>query len=228
MFTKKIYRHWFLDVYRDVRKVFKRPRLKFYIGPWRKEGNLPIWRHGPIISFGQRAERDEKWNFAHLESSGWNALGKKNHPFLSKIIKRPSVMLPIWCSFYFFNRDIMYKTKWREDDYRYEFPAHITLVIFGFAISVTAFPPKVEGSKFTIDDDYWESILTYRHYKGDLKQTNDMMGYYNSSKDHNFRFRFNPNFLKNTVDRDELVALQAEALEVIKQKYEEEHAEQNQ
>ena len=107
----------------------------------------------------------------------------------------------------------MYKTKWSDDDYRYEYPAHITLVIFGFAISITAYIPKQNENDWTCNDDYWESLLTYNHYNGDLKKVNDVMGYWNKPGDENFRFRFQPRFLTSSVDRDDLVALQAEQLE---------------
>ena len=214
----------FLYEWKQTHGAFVKPKLKWYFGPWWKEGNLPVWRRGNTIHFGKYSERKDNYDFAKLEKSEWNELGKKNHPILSKLVK-PSYELPRWLSFYFFNSDIVYKTKWSEDDFRYEFPAHITLVIFGFAISVTAYIPKSEENDFTSNDDYWESLLTYNYFKGDIKKTNEVMGYWNSPKDNNFRFRFQPRFLSNTIDRDDLIALQAEQLPKIKEKYEQEEAE---
>lgn len=214
----------FLYEWKQTHGAFIRPKLKWYFGPWWKEGNLPVWRRGNTIHFGKYSERKDNYDFAKLETSEWTEEGKKNHPILSKIVK-PSYELPRWLSFYFFNSDIVYKTKWSEDDFRYEFPAHITLVIFGFAISVTAYIPKSNENDWTCQDDYWESLLTYNYFKGDIKKTNDVMGYWNSPKDENFRFRFQPRFLTSTVDRDDLIALQAEQLPKIKEEYEKEEAE---
>lgn len=216
----------FLYEWKQTHGAFVKPKLKWYFGPWWKEGNLPVWRRGNTIHFGKYSERKDNYNFAKLETSEWTEEGKKNHPILSKLV-RPSYELPRWLSFYFFNSDIVYKTKWSEDDFRYEFPAHITLVIFGFAISITAYIPKSEENDFTSNDDYWESLLTYNYFKGDIKKTNEVMGYWNSPKDNNFRFRFQPRFLSNTIDRDDLIALQAEELPKIKEKYEKEEAERN-
>jgi hypothetical protein len=214
----------FLYEWKQTHGAFVKPKLKWYFGPWWREGNLPVWRRGNTIHFGKYSERKDNYNFAKLEKSEWNELGKKNHPILSKLV-RPSYELPRWLSFYFFNSDIVYKTKWSEDDFRYEFPAHITLVIFGFAISVTAYIPKSEENDFTCQDDYWESLLTYNYFKGDIKKTNDVMGYWNSPKDENFRFRFQPRFLSSAVDRDDLIALQAEQLPKLKEEAEKEEAE---
>ncbi len=214
----------FLYEWKQTHGAFIRPKLKWYFGPWWKEGNLPVWRRGNTIHFGKYSERKDNYDFAKLETSEWTEEGKKNHPILSKIVK-PSYELPRWLSFYFFNSDIVYKTKWSEDDFRYEFPAHITLVIFGFAISITAYIPKSEENDWTCQDDYWESLLTYNYFKGDIKKTNKVMGYWNSPKDGNFRFRFQPRFLTSTVDRDDLIALQAEQLPKIKEEYEKEEAE---
>ena len=214
MYLSKIdMKEWkFLYTWKQCHGAFIRPKLKWYFGPWWKEGNLPVWRRGNTIHFGKYKERNDTYDYAKLVSSEWTEEGKKNHPFLSKFLK-PTYELPYWLSFYFFNSDIMYKTKWTEDDYRYEYPAHITLVIFGFAISVTAYIPKDDENDWTCQDDYWESLLTFNHYGGDIKKTNEVMGWWNKPGDKNFRFRFQPRFLTSTVDRDDLVALQAEQLE---------------
>lgn len=38
-----------LDLYKEARDVFVKPKIRFYCGPWRKDPSLPVWRHGPII-----------------------------------------------------------------------------------------------------------------------------------------------------------------------------------
>lgn len=217
----------FLYVWKQCHGAFIKPKLKWYFGPWWKEGNLPVWRRGNTIHFGKNhyvgkgddktyvKEYETTYDFAKLVKPEWTPEGKKNHPILSRFLK-PVYELPYWLSFYLFNSDIMYKTKWRNDDYRYEYPAHITLVIFGFAISVTAYIPKTDEKDWTCQDDYWESLLTFNHYGGDLKKTNEVMGWWNKPGDKNFRFRFQPRFLTSTVDRDDLVALQAEQFERLK------------
>ena len=209
----------FLYVWKQCHGAFIRPKLKWYFGSWRMEGNLPVWRRGNTIHFGDYKERNDTYDYARLVKSEWTEEGKKNHPFLSKFLK-PTYELPYWLSFYFFNSDIMYKTKWSEDDFRYEYPAHITLVIFGFAISVTAYIPKVDENDWTCQDDYWESLLTFNHYGGDIKKTNDVMGWWNKPGDKNFRFRFQPRFLTSIVDRDDLIELQADMLNKARKKYE--------
>lgn len=210
----------FLYVWRRCHGAFVKPKLKWYFGLWRHEGNLPVWRRGNTIHFGEYKERNDTYDYAKLVSSEWTEEGKKNHPILSKLVK-PTYVLPNWLSFYFFNSDIMYKSKWSEDDFRYEFPAHITLVIFGFAISVTAYIPKQNENDWTCQNDYWESLLTFNYYDGDIKKTNEVMGWWNKPGDDNFRFRFQPRFLTSAVDRDVLVDLQAKQLEKIKKETEE-------
>lgn len=212
------YKHHFLDEWKALRKVFIRPKLHWFFGSWYKEPNLPVWRRGPQIRWGKPQEINETWSYAKITNSEWNELGKKNHPILSKIIKRPTWQLPIWLAFHWYNDDIMYKTKWSEDDFRYEFPAHFTIVFFGLAISVTAYIPQENNKDWTCNDDYWEALLSYKYYGGDLKKVNESMGWYNSVGDPNFRFRFNPRFLKNIVDRDDLESIQKHELAALKRK----------
>jgi hypothetical protein len=207
----------FLYVWKQCHGAFIRPKLHWYFESWRREGNLPVWRRGNTIHFGKYKERNDTYDYARLVKSEWTEEGKKNHPFLSKILK-PTYELPYWLSFYYFNSDIMWKTKWEEDDFRYEYPAHITLVFFGLCISVTAYIPKADKNDFTCQDDYWESLLTYNHYKGDLKKTNDIMGYWSKISDGGFRFRFQPRFLTSTVDRDDLISLQKETYDKLKKR----------
>jgi hypothetical protein len=153
----------FLKTYLKVRKVFRPPKFRFFIGKWKNEPNLPVWRRGNTIKF----------------------------------IKN-SYTLPIWLSFYIFNHDIWYKTKWEADDYIYEFPANLTLVFFGLAISITA-----EEESF-----YWESMLMYLHYKGDIEKACDRMGIWTKSSTNEQFFGFNPDYLKDTKLRNQLIRYQ--------------------
>lgn len=230
----------FLSLYRRNKDAFIKPKLHWFFGLWRNEPNLPVWRRGPIIRFGKCKyvketntvpseslyikEYEETWNYAKLVDSKWTEEGKKNHPFLSKFLK-PSYELPIWLSFYIFNHDIYWKTKWTDDDFRYEYPTHFTIVFFGLAISVTAYIPQLNEDDWLCQDQYWESMLTYEYYNGDLEKTNESCGWYNYPTEKNFRFKFDPRFLKNVVDRDDLIAIQAKQLPEIKKQYEEEEKE---
>lgn len=219
------YKHHFIDTWKSVKDIFIKPNLRFYFGPWRKEGNLPVWRRGPQIRFGKYGEIDEEWNWARLESAKWNALGKRNHPILSKIIKKPVWQLPIWLAFHWYNDDIMYKTKWEEDDFRYEFPSHFTIVFFGLAFSITAYLKPEDKEDWLVQDQYWESLLTYKYYNGDLEKTNDVCGWYNRPGEKGFRFKFEPRFLKRPEDREKLQAIQNELIPEIIEKYKKEDEE---
>jgi len=134
-------------------------------------------------------------------------------------------MLPIWLSFYLFNSDIHWKTKWYDDDFNYEFPSHFTIVFFGLAFSITAYIPKKDEDDWLCNDQYWESMLAYEYYNGDLKKTNDCCGWYDKPGEDTFRFKFDPRFLRNEDDRNELIAIQNEQLPEIIKKYEEEDKE---
>lgn len=216
---KKRFKRHFLDEYKSVSKVFVRPKFHCFFGLWWKEGNLPVWRRGPQICLVKNsAEYNTEYNFAKLIHSSWTELGKKNHPILSKIFKGPLIQLPYWMSFYFFNNDIMYKTKWDEDDFRYEFPSHITLVFFGLALSVTAYIPQTDKHDFTCQDDYWEALLTYKYYGGNLEKVNEVMGYYGTFGESDFKWRFQPRFLKNYKQQNELIAIQQNQVNKLKRK----------
>ena len=219
---KNSYRERFLGTWKKSKDKFIKPKLHWYFGSWKKEGNLPVWRRGPIIYWAKYGEYDSNWNYAKLEDSWWTEKGKQNHPILSKIIKHPLWPLPYWLSFYCFNHDIMYKTKWSETDFRYEYPTHFTLVFFGLCISVTAYIPKVDDKDWLADDQYWESLLTYQYFNGDLEKTNNTCGWYNNPGEPGFRFQFDPRFLKNTDDRNYLIALQKEKYVDILKQYKEE------
>jgi len=219
----KTYKYRFLEIYRKYKDIFIKPKFKFFIGKWRNEGNLPVWRRGNLLKFAKYGEYTDKWNYAKLVSCEWNPVGKKNHPILSKLVK-PMYELPIWLSFYIFNSDIMYKTKWSEDDYRYEYPAHFTIVFFGLCFSITAYISIEDDDDWLVNDQYWESLLTYSHYK-DLEKTNDACGWYNRPGEKGFRFKFNPKFLKKQEDRDKLKEIQDNMIPSLIEKYKREDEE---
>jgi len=208
----------FLKLWRQCHKAFIRPKLAWYFGSWRGEPNLPVWRRGPIIRLAKYGEYEEIWDYARLSDSSWTEEGRKKHSILSRIFRKPVIQLPYWLSFYYFNSDIVWKTKWSEDDFRYEFPAHITLVFFGLALSVTTYIPKQSDDDWTVTDDYWESLLTFIYCKGDIKKTDDIMGQWNRPGEEGFKFRFRPEFLSNIVDRDDLIAIHEEKLKAFKEK----------
>lgn len=200
-------RYKFLYEWKEVRKKFIRPKFHWFIGKWRSEPNLPVWRRGNVINFGKYNERKNEWDYARLVSSKWTESGKKNHPIISKFLK-PTYVLPYWMSCYFFNQDIIWKTREQDYDFRYEHPAHITFVIFSLCVSITAYISPLNADDWTCQDDYWESLLTYKYYNGDLKKTNTMMGWWGTPGTDSFKFRFQPRFLKNEEDRDALVIIQ--------------------
>ena len=219
-----MYKYNFLSTYKRNKDAFIKPKIKFFFGLWKNEPNLPVWRRGNFIEFSKYSERNHTWDYARLVKSEWNELGKQNHPILSKIFK-PMYQLPLWLSFYIFNHDIMYKTKWSESDFRYEYPSHFTIVFFGLCFSMTAYIPKKNEDDWICQDQYWESMLTYEYYNRDLEKTNDVCGWYNRPGDNNFRFKFDSRFLKKKEDREKLIEIQNNLLPEIIKQYEEEEKE---
>jgi hypothetical protein len=182
------------ETYNKVKDVFKKPVLKFSACKWQGSGFLPVWRHGNMIYFGkQHQEYFTNWNYARLVSSEWTGLGKQKHPILSRIFK-PVYQLPIWLSFYIFNHDMYWKTKY--DEYRFEYPPQFTIVLFGWSFNWWLINPTGDVK---YDADYWESILNYLEYKDDpnwKEKVNKSMGQWKCS-DGSIRDAFNEkNFLK--------------------------------
>lgn len=52
------------ETYDKVSDVFAEPKLHFKVGRWRKDPCLPIWRRGPIISFGKYSGKSLPMCFA--------------------------------------------------------------------------------------------------------------------------------------------------------------------
>ena len=230
----------FLKIYRSVKDVFVKPKLKWYFGTWKNEPNMPVWRHGPCIRLSRKyGFTSKQGNYYYPEnnvlyfdgytdnkcygkikkySRSYHKLPGKlttNTPVWNRRIRKklrkwhlswipPVIYLPNCFTFRFDDGDIGWKTKW--DDYRYEWPAHITLVVFGLAISITAVPPQVNGC--TSNDDYWESVLNYSDNRN-LKETNDIMGRWKSYKtdEPTYTVRFNPEFLKEPY-KSQLIEIQ--------------------
>lgn len=143
--------------YNKVKNVFKKPKLYWKFGKWKHDPCLPIWRCGNTIKIAKHSdEYTASYNFAKYLGSEWTDVGKQRHPILSKIFK-PKYVLPIWLSFYIFNRDIMWKTKY--EDYRFEYPGQFTIVCFGWSLSLWLNAPENDDAWDIYS--YWESILWY-------------------------------------------------------------------
>ena len=116
----------------------------------------------------------------------------------------PRIQLPIWLTFRFDDSDVWSKFKW--DEVRYEYPSYICLVLFGFAISITAYFPEKEH--FTTNDDYWECILNYDQILS-IEDLNERMGRWENLATGVKRWKLVPEFLKEPY-RTQLIAIQNE------------------
>ena len=76
-----------------------------------------------------------------------------------------------------------------------------------------------------VQDQYWESLLTYKYYNGDLEKTNSACGWYNRPGEKGFRFKFEPRFLKKKEDREKLQAIQNTLIPQLIEKYKKEDKE---
>jgi hypothetical protein len=99
---------------------------------------------------------------------------------------RPQYYLPLWLSFYIFNRDVTYK--WKFDDINYEYPPEFTIVFFGLALSITL-SPKLEDENDS-PYHYWESLLTFLYQcKKNVTKTLHFCGQWSTFKnDKEIRF----------------------------------------
>lgn len=226
----------FLSVYRRVKDVFVPPKLKWYFGPFYRSGPRIYlskkrgWnsKFGKYYTPNNRVQvfegySDHEWNGKKIKRYGFSThklpgkLTEYSFVWNREIRKKlrkwhlswipPVIELPRWLNFGFYDSDIQWKTKWSEDDYRYEFPAHITLVIFGFAIRVIAEPPKVNNEK-TLEDDYWETILTYKRNMF-IEDLNKKMGYWTSGNGRK-HWVVDPKFFKNKNIQEQLIKIQNE------------------
>ena len=176
------------ETYDKVSEVFTKPQLHFKMGKWRNDACLPVWRHGPIISFGKYSDKyipngyncikvgvttmSDGKEAAKYESIS-HKLPVKNGEYVWKrhIRKKlrkyhlgwfpTSITLPICFAFHIFNWDVMWKTKW--DDIRYEYPPQFTIVLFGISFSwwLSAPNASTDWNGQPDNDSYWETILEY-------------------------------------------------------------------
>lgn len=86
------------------------------------------------------------------------------------------------------------------------YPSYICLVLFGFAISITAYFPEKEH--FTTNDDYWECILNYDQTLS-IEDLNERMGRWENLATGVKRWKLVPEFLKEPY-RTQLIAIQNE------------------
>lgn len=176
------------NTYNKVKHFFKKPKLHWKFGLWKHDPCLPIWRHGLHINLGKYRKHyycpnnciqvktgvsywtDCKEN--QREISSYSIFKHKlpckyawNKDIRLKLRKYhlswipPVIQLPLWCSFYIFNHDLIWKTKY--EDYRFEYPPQFTIVFFGISLSFWVQAPVEDvGNTFSYYS-YWESILWY-------------------------------------------------------------------
>ena len=169
--------------YWKARKAFIFPKLHVYIGRWRNDPCLPIWRRGNCIwlirakhmhDFCYRCKYGNVVSVWFRDKNGKINLSdhKLNHdayairPIRRKIKKwhlswlPAKIELPMWLSFYKFSNDVIWKTKW--DEIRYEFPPQFTIVAFGLSFSMWLCPEFKSKDSWRLNyDHYWETLLTY-------------------------------------------------------------------
>ena len=96
-------------------------------------------------------ERKEKWNKANPNSKFQHTIKPFNEVYDEMMRCRHAVRLKIgfdYCS-------LGWKTKWRDDDYRFEWSPVFTFVFFGYQIALTVYSPH--------QDHYWSSWLYYEY-----------------------------------------------------------------
>lgn len=162
-FKKLFYNTKLYEKYIQVKDIFKEPIMYCYVGPWKKDRNLPVWRRGKDIFIGKWENRC----YVAPREYDWTNEYKRRHPIFTKIV-RPYYRIPYYLSCYWFNHGLVWKLKF--DEYRFEYPPAMTLVLFGFSISIWLTPPNKHS-----DYDYWESILWYIELK-DIKLVKEQMG----------------------------------------------------
>lgn len=198
-FKRLFYRSELYKEYIQCKDVFREPRMMCYMGSWKKNPMLPVWRRGNDIylapwRYRQWVKKGKTWDEG--EVCVWRDEVKEKFPILTKII-RPHYRLPYYLSCFLFNYGLGWKLKW--DDYRYEYPPGITLVLFGFSISLWLVPPiDTKTGEPHSDYDYWEAILNYIDCK-DINEVKKRMGSWQTYKDGkyiNVREACNDDFLK--------------------------------
>jgi hypothetical protein len=175
------------DTYNKVKHKFKKPELHWRLGLWKNDPCLPMWRRGLEIRLGKYRKNYYCQNgVTHYKSgvSYWTDSNGKQHEIPCWAMSThkvpckyawnrdiriklrkwglswipPVVQLPMWLSFYVFNHDMIWKTKF--EDYRFEFPPQFTIVFFGISLSFWLQAP-VDKDDTLGYYSYWESILWY-------------------------------------------------------------------
>ena len=196
----------FLSIYRKLKDIFVKPKFKWYFGKWINDTNPPIIKRGNYFRFCEIDECAETWNYSEgkLVDSVWTDEGKEIHPFLSKIIK-PSYCLPMWLRFGIFNGDVEFTVKYG-NSIRIDGHPFISLVFFGWCISVKAVSPEINSH---CEEDYWESMISYKYFNGNLADVIINTGKYLTSKN-NKHWTFDTRFLKREEDKKEVNKLRKE------------------
>ena len=176
------------NTYNKVKHKFKKPKLHWRLGLWKNDPCLPVWRRGPEIRLGKYRKNYYCQNgVTHYKSgvSYWTDNNGKQHEIPCWAISShkvpckyawnrdiriklrkwglgwipPVIQLPMWLSFYIFNHDMVWKTKF--EDYRFEFPPQFTIVFFGISLSFWLNAPEGVYNPIWSNCSYWESILWY-------------------------------------------------------------------
>lgn len=158
------------SLWQETQGVFLKPKVIHSFGWWRRSLGLPVWRHGPVISFWKyNKDYKEKLESSFYKASyEWTDDFKERHPFISKVLW-PVYNFPIWLSFRVFNIPTIWKTKY--EYYRYEFPGQFTIVLFGYSFNWFAVAPVKVGD-FCDSDGYYESMLWF--IDGKKKEMSDI------------------------------------------------------
>lgn len=176
------------DTYNKVKHKFKKPKLHWRLGLWKHDPCLPVWRRGLHIKLGKyRKHYYCPSEVVHVKTgvSYWTDSNGKQHEIpcysmfrhkipckyawnrdIRKKLRKwhlswipPVIQLPLWLSFYIFNHDMIWKTKF--EDYRFEFPPQFTIVFFGISLSFWIQAPVEDKDNIWEYYNYWESILWY-------------------------------------------------------------------
>lgn len=176
------------DTYNKVKHKFKKPKLHWRLGLWKHDPCIPVWRRGPEIHLGKYRKNYYCQNgVTHYKSgvSYWTDSNGKQHEIPCWAMSThkvpckyawnrdiriklrkcglgwipPVIQLPTWLSFYVFNHDMIWKTKF--EDYRFEFPPQFTIVFFGISLSFWLNAPEGVYNPIWSNCSYWESMLWY-------------------------------------------------------------------
>lgn len=81
----------------------------------------------------------------------------------------PGYMKAVYFKYFGINTvGLGYKTKWSDDDYRFEWNPMISIVLFGKQL-VVWFLPNVKGEDISFYDTYWETWLMYEYHTDKTK-----------------------------------------------------------